>query len=157
MKVDNVQGDVTAKGYENQISLVNCRFNGVSLPAKNETGRQYNKAIGSPKFGSLVLTKAYDSSSYALFQQICGGKPFSNIQITFTSTGDSLNAYKTIKITNAYVTGYHTDDNEDGSSVETIIIGSYDTISQTFTKRGADNKPASQVATGYNLASAQAM
>ena len=67
-----LRGEVKAKGYEGWIELESAQL-GTHRNTTNATGRGINREASAPSIQEIVITKALDSVSTALFRA-AGGK-----------------------------------------------------------------------------------
>ncbi len=98
LSLDQIQGDVTAAGYEGQIELMSISH-GLSSPQSTSDG-----VSGKLSVTEITVTKATDRASVRLIEAVALGKVFAKAQIAFASTDqDKLVAYLVVDLTNARV------------------------------------------------------
>ena len=99
LSLDQIEGDVTATGYEGQIQLTSFSH-GLSHPQSTTT-----TDTGKLSVTEITVTKATDRASVRLIEAAVIGKVFAKAKITFASTSqDKVVAYLEVDLTNARVT-----------------------------------------------------
>src|SRR5690348_3207366 len=94
-----IRGDVKAKGYEGWIELESAQV-GVSRHVTSASGRGTNK--DQPSVSEIVITKALDAASTALFRQSTWGEG-QMVIIAFVKDGT---AYMTIILRDTLISNY---------------------------------------------------
>ncbi len=96
LSLDQIQGDVTAAGYEGQIELMSFSH-GLSHPQSTPDG-----VSGKLSVAEITVTKATDRASVRLIEAAVMAKVFAKAQIAFVSTDQAkLVAYLVVDVTNA--------------------------------------------------------
>ncbi len=105
MAYGNIKGDVTDKGFKNDIALNSFQW-GVGRSISNATGGG-GRVISAPSISEIVVAKNFDSSSVPLIQQALGGDP-TNVTIDFANTDAKakLQLYLEITLKNTLLSGY---------------------------------------------------
>ena len=163
MKMDKIQGNVTAKGHENWIEINDLYFS-VKRHINTEPGRVTDREGSRPSISEIIITKKMDKSSPLLFSESCVGKATTSVQIDICQTDDSLNPYTQLTLNNVIVSGYElssmSQTNLQNDATQTPmekIALSYDKIELKYTPYGTDNKPQSPIPAGYDLKTAAAV
>ena len=101
LKLDGVPGEITIKGYENQIGLTSFGYG----------GRQSGSAVtgsglgaGKVSLNPFTFTKPIDSSSTKLFSALATGKHIKTATVTFVKPGDKPFAYLIYKFDDLLLT-----------------------------------------------------
>jgi type VI secretion system secreted protein Hcp len=103
LSLDQIQGDVTAAGYEGQIELMSFSH-GLSLPQSTTDG-----VSGKLSVTEITVTKATDRASVRLIEAAVMGKVFAKARIAFASSDqDRFVAYLVVDLTNARVSSVAT-------------------------------------------------
>lgn len=156
LKLDGVDGNVTAKGYEKWIQVDTCHF-GVSRDVTMEAGKTANRESVKPRISEVSITKRADNSVAALFKEAVVGKKGRKAELAFVRTGEkALEQFMGYKLKNVLVSGYSISadgDEETGGSGEPI-----ENLSLSFTEceieykdHAADNSNSNPKRAGYNL------
>jgi len=111
LKLDDVSGEETMRGYENQIGL-----DSFSYGAKNAGSGASSSGLGACKasLNPFKITKPIDSSSTALFKALALGRHFDRATVTFTKPGEKPFAYLIYKFDDVVLTDL--DQSQDGDS-----------------------------------------
>ncbi|HEX2290407.1 MAG TPA: type VI secretion system tube protein Hcp [Pseudonocardiaceae bacterium] len=98
LSLDQIQGDVTAEGYVDQIELMSFSH-GLSHPQSTTDG-----VSGKLSVAEIAVTKTTDRASVRLIEAAVLGKVFDKAQIAFVSTDrDMLVAYLVVDLSNTRV------------------------------------------------------
>jgi type VI secretion system secreted protein Hcp len=99
LSLDQIQGDVTAAGYEGQIELMSFSH-GLSHPQSTTDG-----VSGKLSVAEITVTKTTDRASPRLIEAAITGTVFAKAKITFASSGEGkFVAYLEVDLSNARVT-----------------------------------------------------
>ncbi|MBY0462861.1 MAG: type VI secretion system tube protein Hcp [Alphaproteobacteria bacterium] len=150
MKVDGIDGDVTAKGFEKMIEVYSFNF-GVGRGISTKAGNSQDREATAPSFSEINITKALDKTSPLFFTEACVGKA-KNYEFHFVETSDALEEYFDCKLSNVMISSYSTS-SDGGDPTESISL-SYDKIELSFTPRDDKDKAGGAVRAAYNLATA---
>lgn len=156
MKIDGIDGDVTAKGHERWIDISEFNFS-VKRTLSTEPGRIADREGTRPAISEVMITKKMDRSSPLLFSESCVGKAKPQIKIDVCQTNDSLSPYTQLTLNNAIISGYALEKDPINTKYpnETIHI-SFDKIELRYTPYDNENKPTSPIPAGYDLKTATA-
>jgi type VI secretion system secreted protein Hcp len=103
LSLDQIQGDVTAAGFEGQIELMSFSH-GLSHPQSTTDG-----VSGKLSVAEITVTKTTDRASPRLIEAAITGTVFAKAKITFASSGEGkLVAYLEVDLSNARVTSVAT-------------------------------------------------
>ena len=165
MKVDGIEGNVTAKGHENWIGLKSANFD-VKRHLSTDPGRISDREGTRPSISEVTITKIMDKSSPLLFGESCVGKAKSEVQIDICQTDSShLNTYAQLTLNNVIISGYELDANHSKKEQNTSahqypqekITLSFDKIELRYTPYNDKNEPESPIPSGYDLKQAVAV
>ena len=127
LKLDGIDGEATAPGFEGQIQIESFSW-GISRP----------QGASTPSISEIVVTKVSDKSSPKLFLSCATGQHIKEAKLTCRKAGSDT-GYYIITLTDLLVTSYQTG----GSSSDVVPT---DQISLNFTKVTFEYQP--QDATG---------
>ena len=103
MSYQDIQGDVTAAGYEHQIELTSFQWGvGRGISAGAAGGRE----VTAPRLSEITITKSLDSSSPKLLQASLIGEG-KTVQINFVKFANGAGStYLQINLTNTLVSSF---------------------------------------------------
>jgi type VI secretion system secreted protein Hcp len=130
MKMDGVDGSVTAAGHEKWIELDSAQL-GVNRHITNPTGRGTNREASAPAVSEIVVTKHQDCSSTGLFKASLWGEG-KKVKIDFCKTDkDKIEPYLQIELENTLVSSYQV---SGAGGTETVHPRPMESLSLNFTK-----------------------
>lgn len=105
MKIDGVDGSVTAVGHEKWIELDSCQL-GVNRHITSPTGRGTNREASAPAVSEIVVTKSLDCASAELFKLSLWGEG-KKTKIDFCKTDkDKFETYFSYELENTLISSY---------------------------------------------------
>ena len=157
MKIEGIQGDVTAKNHEQWIAIDNLDF-GVKRSLSTDPGRISDRESTRPSISEVNISKKLDKSSPMLFSESCVGKAKPQVNIHLCQTDSNLNPYAEITLSNAIVSRYHinTDNTAEHEHPKEKISLSFDKIEMRYIPHDNQNKAQSPIPAGYDLKTAAA-
>lgn len=103
MSYQDIEGDVTASGYEHQIELSSFQW-GVGRGIS--TGAAGGREVAAPKLSEITITKSLDSSSPKLLQASLNGEG-KTVTINFVKFANGIaSTYLQIKLTSTLVSSF---------------------------------------------------
>jgi type VI secretion system secreted protein Hcp len=149
VKIDGVEGDVTAAGHEGWINCDSMSW-GVSRAIGNPTGSAKERESTAPMVQDVSLSKAMDSATPLLFQEACVGKS-KPVEIHLVQTGaDQLDSYMEYKLTNALVSSYSLSSGGD-RPMENFSLN-FTKIESKYTPFDDEHNAGSPMSAGYDMA-----
>ncbi|MCK4870429.1 MAG: type VI secretion system tube protein Hcp [Gammaproteobacteria bacterium] len=165
MKIQGIDGNVTAKGLEKWIEIESCDF-GVKRKMNTQPGSVTNREGTKPSISEFTISKRVDTTSPSLFKEAAVGSTIPSVQLKFVNTGSDLNEYHLITLTDVLISGYdfnHTavHPGADGALPQETkplenVTFNFRKIETKHTPYDKNNKAGSPRATGYDLETAQA-
>jgi len=155
LKINGVQGDVTAQGHEGAIAISSFQHQyeqKVSMPV----GRPHDRVRSQPEFSQVILTKNMDRSTNALLNYAYSGKVIPQVECHVAMTGDKLSSVAKYVFKNAIISRYDTVVGSHGTPVETIALH-FTKMETTYLGRNEQNQISTPQVTGYNLETAEVM
>lgn len=151
MKIDNLQGETQVQGRQNQIEL-----NGFSLGISADSSflKGSVAAVGKPSWGSVNVSKDFDSVTPSTMQNLVRGVSFKSIVIEATkSTGGAApQTYLRYTFTDALISGDSVSIDDSGATNESLSFV-YKTMKVEYFKQGLDGKLATQpIKFGWDIA-----
>ena len=160
MKIEDIEGGATAKGFEKCIPVQSVHLN-ANRSVSSRVGGMYERTVGSPNLGQLVLTKEVDQASPYLFVESCTGKAKDTVVIDFCRTDSGQASYKQYILSDVLIANYDANssgslgsDSGDINTIETIVLN-YSKLEISFTARDGDNKELAPIRAGYDLKTGQ--
>ena len=153
LKLGNVQGNVTAEGYEGWMQIATLNF-GVERSVSMEAGRLANRESGRPSLSRIALTRFADQSIAALLKESVTGAAGREAEIAFVYTGSKLQEYLRYKLSDCLVSNYAIVAHTEEGLVEGLLL-SYSAIETTYRHRDATGKPGTPMRVGYSLKEAK--
>jgi type VI secretion system secreted protein Hcp len=149
MKIDGVDGDVTAEKHEKWISLHSVQWG--SSRSVSTSGEVAHRTKSAVHVAEVVVTKDRDSSSGKLWREnlLPEGKTVQIDWVTQSQGGDAI--YQTLKLTNGMVSAYSQSSHADGKPLEQISLNftEIELTAYELPKEGV--KPAKPFVQSYNL------
>ncbi len=156
MKINNIDGSVTAQGHEKWIEISSLRFN-VSRNITTKSGSVSDRESTKPSISEIEIVKNMDKTSPHLFSDACVGKAKS-INIDVCRTGEKISAYIQYTLSNVIFSGYSAEivTNQEGSLSPTEKLKlNFDKIEMKFIPYDEKHNPGSPIPAGYDLISAK--
>ncbi len=148
MKVDGINGDVTAKGHEKWVDCSSLQW-GVGRGIGSPIGRGVERESSAPNISEVVISKEMDASSPYLFTEACIGKG-KKVQFHLVKTsGGNLETYLEYTLTNALVSGFSV--SSGGDKPTESVSFNFTKIEMKYTPQKADGTPGSPIPAGYDL------
>lgn len=145
LRLDQIQGDVTAEGYVGQIELLSFSH-GLSHPQSTTADD-----TGKLSVAEITVTKPTDRASVRLIEAAVLGKVFAKAQITYASSDDArFVAYLVVDLTNARVSSVAISSGGDRPMEQLSLAG--EQIRWTFQPRTAE-----EVTFGWDLLNLKAL
>lgn len=167
LKIDDIEGNVTASGLEGTIALTSYQFN-VQRKFNTQAGVVADREAGSrPALSEISVTKIVDETTPKFFTQATVGKSKSKAVLSFVNTGSELSEYMTITLKNVLVSSQKIEDkqtiatNGDDSTtstekpVETLTLN-FEEMEVKYTPYDAEHNAGSPISAGYNVRAATA-
>ncbi|MFT7310098.1 MAG: type VI secretion system secreted protein Hcp [Paracoccaceae bacterium] len=112
LELDSVKGESQVKGNEGKIDIdsYNLDFHQSGTFHRGSGGGGGNVSVGD-----LVLSKKLDKASADLTKKVCGGMHYKSAKLTvLKSTGEGMEVYYTITLTDCIVASYNIGGGSDG-------------------------------------------
>jgi type VI secretion system secreted protein Hcp len=148
LKIDGVDGIVTAKGHEKWIEADSFSF-GVGRSAMIETGGGKERSVSKPSISEVTITKQLDLSSPKLFAETCVGTG-KKVLVHFVRSSEQLATYLEYELEDCLLTGYSVSGSGSGDPFETISM-SFSKIMMKYTPFDKNNKAGNPVPAGYDI------
>jgi type VI secretion system secreted protein Hcp len=149
LKIDNIKGDATMRGYEGDIQISSMEFSATSTnTATSGTG----VASGKRQFSPVVIQKLTDTSSVSLFKAFVQGEHLRNVEIDFVkTTAQGTSPFLKIDLGDAVVSSYSLSSDAGGRPTESISFN-YLKIEETFTGQSATGAAEPSITASYDIA-----
>ncbi|MGL4401470.1 MAG: Hcp family type VI secretion system effector [Luteolibacter sp.] len=93
IKMENITGEVTTKGYEGYIKLESFQW-ALSRTISSPTGGGSTRETSAPAFSELTLSKTVDSSSTAIFLNAVGSSSLATVTLVLVDTTTNVVFYR---------------------------------------------------------------
>ncbi len=154
LKIDNIQGDVTTKGYEKCIAIHEYVTES-ERRTTNEVGSSALRTLGPIRFNSLELIKPYDIASIDLTQAYLKAKVLPKLVFSHVSTGDKPKCYLEATFHQVLISKIETLHSE-SSVMETLSL-QFAKFERKFTGYDQTMAATSPKAVGYCLTTCQTL
>lgn len=145
LQIEGVPGDVKVKGYEGAIEIFNSNINR-HIEYKQGVGSNYSKNIGPVIIGTLVLTKALDSSTNLLLSKFYNHDVISEAILSLCPDGQGEKCIMKDTYKNVVIVGYNED--ESVSNVFECLTLGFSEYEKRYIPIDTDISPNTS---GYNL------
>ena len=155
MKIDGIEGNVTAKGYEKWIELNSIQC-GVQRNINTSPGKVIDRESTRPAINEFLLTKHMGKTTPLLFTEACVGKAKPQVEIHLCHTGDEISPYMQYTLNNVLISNYFVEYEETTDKLtanhpkETITLN-FDKIEMKFIPYDEQHKAQSPIPAGYDL------
>jgi len=150
MKVETIDGGVTAKGFEKWIELNSFHFS-TSRAISMEAGNIANRNHGRPNISEIIVTKLMEQSSFGLLQEALRGDKGRKVTIKIVEVAqDKYREYVSYELEDTLLSGYSVSTGGE-VPVETVTL-SYSKITTSFTSTDKGNKAGQPARVVYDLA-----
>jgi type VI secretion system secreted protein Hcp len=165
MKIDGIDGTVTAKEFDKNIEIHSASFS-VKRNMNTKPGAVADREGTKPSMGEVVITKNVDIASPNLFGGATAGSVIPTVKISFVNTGKDLSEYHSVTLSNVLISGYElvyaddktTKDSEKDANAKPIerIALNYTKIEVRNTPYDKSHKSTGSASVGYDLETAHA-
>lgn len=155
MKIDGIDGHVTAKGYEKWIELDNVHF-GVERTISAKPGNTADREATKPTIREVVVAKTMDKTTPNIFTEACVGKAKSKVEIHICQTGEKISPYMQYEFDNVIFSNYQVSalGTEQNVIPKEILHLNFDKIQMKYTPYNDKHQAGSPIPAGYDLSSA---
>jgi type VI secretion system secreted protein Hcp len=149
LKLDGVDGESTAKGYENQIGLYAFSYGATqSGGAAGSSAKGTGAGAGKVSLSPFSVVKRIDSTSPTLFRDLATGKRFLTATITFVKPGGK--PYLTYKFENVVLTSDQQSGSAGGGAGTESLTMDASKVTITYRRYDENGKATDKVAS-YDL------
>jgi len=157
IKIDGLDGNVTAKGHEKWTEISSFQFN-VNRSITTKPGAVSDREFTRPSISEIECMKTLDQTSPSLFSESCVGK-VKSVKVHVCQTDETISPYMEYTLTNAIVSGYSvTISDQNGRLHPTEKLSfNFEKIEMRFTPYNEKHQAGSPIPAGYDLATAKKM
>lgn len=152
MRVQGIEGNVTAKGHEKWIELNSLDF-AASRNIQTRTGKTSDREATLPTVGEVVVSLDMNKASPNLFSEACVGKA-KTVKIDVCQTGtENAKPYLEYTLNNVLFSSYEVriNNNDSHGAPEEVLTLNFDKIEMKYIPFDEKNNPQSPIPTGYDL------
>jgi type VI secretion system secreted protein Hcp len=148
LKISDLKGSVTTKGFEGQIGLLSMSH-GLNLNCFAGGGTE-GRTSGVANHADISITKVMDQNSVKFNEHCCNATPFKEAIITVCrQKGDKIEKLLEYKFNEVLVSSYNVSCGG-GNPIETLSLN-YTKIAWTFVEQKSDGTKAGNVSASWNL------
>ena len=147
LKIDGIDGDVTAEGHEKWIECMSMQF-GVGRGITTPTGSSAERESSAPSVSEVSVTKNMDQSTPNLFSESCVGKS-KEVKIDLIQTGEALETYMSYTLTDALISGYSV--STGGDRPTESVSFNFTKIEMKYTPYDNKHNAGSPLPAGYDV------
>ena len=136
LKVDGLEGSVTAEGHEGWTECHSLQLN-VSRVITTSTGSSQERESSAPSVSEVTVTKVMDKSTPALFTEACVGRS-KLVKIDLVQTGEQLVTYMSYELENSLISGYAVRDPKSGASASSATFACTGRAQRRSSRRAGD-------------------
>lgn len=153
MKINGIEGGITATGYEDAIKIIRLEEGVGSHSTPLIPGHSKTRSVSHPQHREILLTKKVDNSSIKLYESLHKAQAFPEVTIDFLRSGSSNpQPYMQYTLNNVLITGFRTLTTSDSDRPIEILRLNYTKIQKRYTPTNPDLTAGSPSATLYDLA-----
>lgn len=154
LKIDGINGNVTATGHEKWIELGSMQFGvGRGITSVGSVGRESNREASIASISEVTVSKIMDETSPLFFIEACIGVG-KNAEIHLCRTGDQVQSFMEYKLQNVLISSYSMETNGEGHPEESLSFN-FDKIEMKYIPYDDQQKAGSPVPSGYDLKAAK--
>ena len=152
MKLPDIEGEATTKGFEKQMELFSLNQGVVqSANPAQASGHSSSEAHLSP----ISVTKSTDKATPILMEKCCDASHFDEITFTLTRTADkTIQPYMTIVLKDALISDISFGASSDGQPTESLSFV-YSQIEWTYGTIGKGGSAKGNTAGSWNLSTGE--
>ena len=147
LKIDGVDGDVTAAGHEGWIECLTMNW-GVGRGIHTPTGVAQERESSAPSVSEVTVTTAMNKATPLLFTEACVGKS-KLVKIHLVQTGEELETYMAYELDHSLISGYSM--SSGGERPSESISFNFTQIDMKYTPYDNKHNAGSPVPAGYNI------
>ena len=150
LKIDGIDGNVTAKGHEKWIELDKISFGNGRAITSAMPGSQSNREASIPSFSEIRISKRMDETSPKFFTESCIGKS-KKIEIHLCKTGESVESYMEYTFTDALISSYSVNASGNSAHPSEDLTFNFSKIEMKYKPFDDKHQAGSPVPAGYDL------
>lgn len=153
MKINGIEGGITATGYEDAIKIISLEEGVNTHSTALIPGHSQTRSVSHPQHREFFLTKKVDNASIKLYDIMHKAQAFPEVTIDFVRSGSSNpEPYLQYTLDNVLVTGIRTLTTGENERPLEILHLNYTKIQKRYTPTNPDLTAGSPSATLYDLA-----
>ncbi len=153
MKVEGIDGNVTAKGHEKWIEIFGFGYGLARGITSTNPGRQSNREAGVPSFSEITVSKLVDETSPKFFLESCIGVA-KKIEVHFCQTGDNPRNFVEFVLTNVLISRYNFNGPSGNAHPTETLTLNYTKIETKYTPYNDKHGVGTPIPAGYDLVTA---
>lgn len=154
LKIDGIDGNVTAEGHEKWIELDSMQFGvGRGITSLGSVGRESDREASVASISEITVSKLMDETTPLFFIEACIGVAKS-AQIHLCRTGDKVQSFMEYKLRNVLISSYSVEAPSEGHPEESLSFN-FDKIEMKYIPADDTEKAGSPIPAGYDLQTAK--
>lgn len=153
MKIEGIDGNVTAAGHEKWIEIGSLSFGVGRAIMSRDPGHTANREASAPSISAVTIRKEMDETTPLIFTQATTGDA-KKVEIHLCRTGEQLQSYMEYTLTNTLISSYSVSAGDGGHPSESLTLN-FDKIEMKYNSFDDKHKQKSSVTAGYDLSTAK--
>ena len=150
LKLDNIEGESQAKGFEKQLEIMTFSHN-VAMPVTNDVSNN-ERTSGRAHVGEMSLTKFVDLATPKLIEYCCSGKMIKEAVLTLCRNDNGkMLPFIIYTLTNVVISHLSVSGGSGGKPVETMSLN-FTKIKWEITAQKSDSQKEGNVSSVWDMA-----
>ena len=150
LKLDNIEGESQAKGFEKQLEIMTFSHN-VAMPVTNDVSNN-ERTSGRAHVGEMSLTKFVDLATPKLNEYYCSGKPITEAVLTLCRNDNGkMLPFIIYTLTNVVISHLSVSGGSGGKPVETMSLN-FTKIKWEISAQKSDSQKEGNVSSVWDMA-----
>jgi type VI secretion system secreted protein Hcp len=154
MKLPNINGNVSTKGYENWVELNDVQFAAQRKISQN-VGRPTDRETGAPRLSEVSVTKSPDKSSPLLLEALLKGKALEQVTIAVCRNGSDPKLTAQYTLHDVMLSHYEERINSASEHADEYLSLSYSKIEKRYVPYNSQGTAGAAISSGYDLVQAK--
>lgn len=147
LKIDGVDGDVTAEGHEGWIECMSMQW-GVGRGIHTTTGSAQERESSAPSVSEVTVATAMNKATPLIFTEACVGKS-KLVKIDLVQTGEALENYMCYELNDSLISGYSM--SSGGDRPTESISFNFTKIEMKYTPFDNKHQAQAPIPAGYDI------
>jgi type VI secretion system secreted protein Hcp len=153
MKIEGIDGNVTAAGHEKWIEVSSMNFGCGRSIMSREPGHESNREASAPSISAVTVSKEMDETTPLLFTQATIGDA-KKVEIHLCRTGEQLQSFMEYTLSNTLISSYSVSAAGSMHPSESLTLN-FDKIEMKYNSFDDKHKKKTSVPAGYDMSTAK--